>query len=144
MTCLKVLMMINIFVSLAMGMGRGKKLTISAISGLEFGELVQGDPIKVIQPGTRENPYNASFLVSGKRYTTYSIILPTSSQLSFSGGGDFHLIISNFQSYPPEGFNGLLNRRGKQRIYVGASIGPLSFSQPSGNYSGDFVIEVIY
>ena len=59
-------------------------LTVSKLSNLNFGTVIQGDNSKTIIPSNQETPYNASFKATGDQNTAYTIILPSSS----TNGGD--------------------------------------------------------
>lgn len=63
--------------------------------------------------------------------------------MTLVGGGD-SINILNFQSNPAEGANGLLDDRGQQDLFVGATRDTLRFSQTPGDYSGTFTIQVVY
>lgn len=117
-------------------------ISITRISNLEFGTMVQGDSNKTISPGTSENPDNASFQISGNANQVYTISLPISANLTKAGGVD--IILNNFTSFPPEGANGLLDNLGKQTLYIGATIASIPTNQSPGNYAGKFTVVVIY
>ena len=116
-------------------------LGISNRSGLNFGSLIGGDPSKTIVPDIQETEFNASFEVKGKKNTVYTIILPQSMILS--NGAQAELTVNNFTSYPAEGNNGQTDVNGKQKVYVGATLQAIPNLQPSGNYTGSFVVEII-
>ena len=121
-----------------------KPLRIKSISDLNFGILTQGDGPKIVGPQNLENATNASFEAKGDAYTAYTIILPISATISLNGRGRSPITISNFVSNPSEGANGLLSRNGKQIIYVGATLSAIPVNQPSGDYTGDYVVEILY
>lgn len=120
-----------------------KPIDIRQQSDLFFGNGPQGDPPKVVPPGTGENGQNASFIVRGDKNRVYTIILPTTGQLIHSGGTD-SINIFNFQSFPAEGANGLLDDKGRQILYVGATRDMLRFNQSPGDYTGTFTVQVVY
>lgn len=121
-----------------------KPITITQVSDLNFGSLVQGDDPKSIPAGTSENASNGSFEVKGDKNLAYTIILPSSALISLNGTGSNPITISNFVSNPPEGSNGLLSSKGKQELYIGATISSIPINQIPGSYTGNFTVEVIY
>jgi len=119
-------------------------ITIDKISDLEFGIAVQGDGPKQVIPGTTENAENASFLVSGEPYTGYHITLPHSVMMTTGQGMGVRqqIIVNNFASFPSG--NGMLNGRGFQLLFVGATRSALLLNQTVGAYRGTFIVEVVY
>lgn len=117
-------------------------ISVSKVSNLEIGVVVQGESSLVIAPGTVENAQNASFSVRGDADTIYTIILPVSAILAKSGSPNLNL--TNFQSFPAAGPNGLLNSKGRSTFFVGATLAPIPTNQPAGSYSGSFTVNVLY
>lgn len=120
-----------------------KPIKLTQVQDLEFGILVQGDSSKIISPNTN-NPNSAVFDVTGDKNTSYSILLPTQMSISLNGSGSNPIIINNFKSIPAAGANGLLDKKGRQTIGVGATLTSVNVTQPPGNYFGTFTVDVIY
>lgn len=121
----------------------GGAIQIVNTQDLNFGTLAQGDSATRVRPNKNE-PNNARYDVSGNKDTAYTIILPTEIFITRFGGGSFPMRVKNFASRPAAGANGLLNKKGVQTLYVGATLEKIPFNQPGGPYSGSFVVEVIY
>lgn len=119
-----------------------KPIIIRYVRDMNFGTLVQGDGAKTIIPSS-SNPNSAQFNIRGDKNTSYTIILPVTSSISLNGLGNL-LSLTNFTSSPAEGANGLLNSKGRQTLYVGATLQSLSVSTQIGSYFGSFSIDVIY
>lgn len=119
-------------------------ISISTVSELNFGILVQGDPSKIIPPQTVETLDNASFLVSGDPNTNFTIVLPTTSQtITTPGSGGVRTIsVVSFQSNPSG--VGLLSGAGTQIVFVGATLNAIPVFQIAGTYSGTFTVTVVY
>lgn len=121
------------------------EISVLAVSSLNFGEAPQGDSSKSVSPGSSETASNASFSVSGSPGTAYTIGLPIEAEMITGSGGAYQSIrISSFKSNPGEGANGYLDSNGSQTLYVGATRDPISSAQVAGQYSGSFMITVIY
>lgn len=138
---------INMYLALALLFfslsAAAKPISISQISGLNFGVAVSGDPSKTVPPGTSENSQNASFRVTGDKWTTYAIILPSSATISTTVNGKTDTItISNFKSYPV--WEGYLDSRGRENLFVGATRSAIKVNQLAGSYSGVFTMTVVY
>lgn len=118
-------------------------ISIQNEASLDFGTVLAGSTL-TIPPGNNPSSDSARFEVTGEKRTAYTIILPTSGVVRHNTQTQFEIALSGFQSNPPEGNNGLLAPNGKQKLWVGATLGPVPFSTPAGNYSGSFVVEVIY
>ena len=121
-----------------------KAISITPITGLDFGTAAQGDPAKTVPPGTSETGSNASFRVRGDDNRAYTIILPNSATLTTGIGGAGRTITYNSFTSFPTGSGGLLNNNGEQMLYVGATRSALSMTQVSGTYTGSFLITVVY
>lgn len=120
-------------------------LTLTAISDLSFGEAPQGDTVKTIPAGSAENPFNASFNVTGDPNTSFTIVLPDALDLTTGGGGaNERMNVSNFMSSPAAGANGLLSSSGTQTIFIGASRHSLPMTQVPGIYQGSFSVSVVF
>lgn len=117
-----------------------KSIRISRISDLEFGTGGAGDPAKTVPSGTAENATNASFEVQGDDNRAYSISLPATATIR--RGTVDSITLSSFTSYPSG--NGLLNNRGEQLLFIGATRAALRVNQTAGAYSGTFTITVVY
>ena len=122
--------------------GEAHNIQIQQLSSLDFGTGVAGDPSRTIPPGSSENTQNASFLVSGQKESTYTILLPHHVNLT-SDNGRGHMTLTSFTSFPSSG-QGLLDSRGEQTLYVGATRSPLDWNQAAGNYVGTFLVIVVY
>jgi hypothetical protein len=123
-----------------------RSISISNISGLDFGIASAGDRAKTIPPDNRETPENASFMVTGERHTMYFIHLPPdqSIEMSTAGGGarDKKIPVDLFKSNPVR--FGVLDHGGKQTLFVGATRAELLSNQQAGDYVGYFTVTVVY
>lgn len=120
-----------------------KPIKVTHIQDLNFESLVQGDGKKKIKRGRRVQN-NARFKVTGNKNTNYSIILPDRFTISRDGLGGFPLTVKSLRSRPEPGANGDLGKKGRQTIYIGATLQAIPNNQPIGSYSGSFLIEVLY
>jgi hypothetical protein len=116
-------------------------ISISVLTGLNFGTVTQGDPPKIIPPSNINTGENASFRVTGDPNTTYNINLPESATMS---NGASSLTISNFTSNPSFSGGGLFDTSGIETIYVGGTLQAIPFNIKTGDYNGTFVIDVSY
>lgn len=82
----------------------------------------------------------ARFEVSGDPGAVYAITVPANGTVTLTSSGGQTMPLSDFSVSPP---TGQLNASGRQSVAVGArlTVNPL---QPSGNYSGSFVVYVDY
>lgn len=120
-------------------------IKISAVSGLDFGNGGPGDIAKTIAPGTSETSTNASFQVTGDNNRAYTISLPVSATMQTGNGQNTDTIaLTNFQSFPLPGANGLLSASGSQNLFVGATRAALKINQRQGTYTGTYSITVVY
>lgn len=134
-----------LFLSSSALAAKPKVLKISTVSDLDFGTGSPGDFSKTISPGTSETSTNASFSVTGEPNTAYTITLPSSATLQTGNGNKKDTInLSNFQSFPIQGANGLLDTSGNQMVFIGATRDSLKTTQLAGSYSGSFSITVVY
>lgn len=118
-------------------------IRVRATSDLSFGVGVQGDPAKTIPAGQSQNAHNASFLVEGPPSKSFSILLPQDLRLnSLAGAPDNRIALRHFTSFP-EG-SAVIGRDGQQKFFVGATLDPIPFNAPTGNYQGYFLVVVIY
>lgn len=121
----------------------GKPIKVSAVSNLNFPTAPQGDGIFVVPAGTSETPTNASFLVTGDRNVTYTIVLPAMATMTAKIGSKQDTInLSGFTSFPSN--VGVLNGAGSQYLYVGATRAAIRHNQLTGSYSGSFSVTVVY
>lgn len=122
-----------------------QKLQIIKISDLDFGEASPGDGVKVVAPGQQENFENASFRVIGEPRKSFIIFLPPPNSVTMklgAGGPNQEIKLMQFTSNPSS--SGLLDSTGQAMIYIGASREAIPVSAKAGDYSGTFVITVIY
>ncbi len=134
---------LNVALALLPAVVLAKHIRIEQVSDLDFGVSVAGDPPKTIPAGQSESPQNASFEVTGKSNQSYTILLPPFALLSAGWGPSSQMYLRSFTSFPECG-QGLLNHRGEQMVYVGATRNALSSNQRAGLYSGTFLITVVY
>ena len=83
----------------------------------------------------------ARFEVAGDANLTYAITLPANGSASLANGSGQNMSLTDFASSPAS--TGLLNALGRQTLSVGARLN-VGASQPTGSYSGSFVIYVDY
>jgi hypothetical protein len=121
------------------------RLQIEKTSDLNFGEASPGDGPKLVPAGTSENPENASFAVRGEPSRMYQIVLPSHNSvvMATSGGGpNGQITIKEFYSWPIR--YGIMNSNGESNIYVGALREGIKVKQKVGEYTGQFVVTVVY
>ena len=117
------------------------EISVTSLTGLNFGQVTQGDIAKVIAPSNINTGENASFSVTGDANTVYNINLPTSISIS---NGASNLTINNFTSNPPFTNGGLLDVSGKETVYIGATLQSIPINLQPGAYNGTFLIDVSY
>lgn len=119
-------------------------IKISAVSDIDFGTGVPGDPSKTILSGTSENATNGSFKVTGDANRAFSIVLPTAAiDMKFKQGPKTDLIsVSGFQSFPSG--SSALDSTGARNIFIGATRAALKPNQMAGAYSGTYSVTVVY
>lgn len=83
----------------------------------------------------------AQFSVSGDPNFTYAIGLPVNGTVTLSDGAGHSMNVNNFTSSPS--VTGQLSGAGTQQLSVGATLS-VSSNQPTGSYSGSFVVSVDY
>ena len=121
------------------------RLQIKKTSDLNFGEASPGDGPKLVPAGTAENPENASFEVRGEPNRMYQIVLPSNNSVVMSttgGGPNGEITIKEFFSWPIR--YGMMNGNGESNIYVGALREAIKTKQKVGEYTGQFVVTVVY
>lgn len=119
-----------------------RAIALTALSPLDFGTASPGDTAKTVQPGSSENRENGSMQVLGEPNASLQILLPSEAFLSHSAASD-RIRISNFNTYPDSSSLQLPNT-GRQVIYIGGTRDALPPTLASGNYSGAFVVTVVY
>ena len=82
----------------------------------------------------------AQFIVSGDANATYAVTLPADGTVSITNGG-YSMAINAFTSSPSSA--GVLSGSGSQTLSVGARLDVVS-GQPTGAYSGSFIVVVDY
>lgn len=83
----------------------------------------------------------AQFSVSGDPNFTYAISLPVNGTVTLSDGAGHSMNVNNFTSSPS--VTGQLSGAGTQQLSVGATLA-VGSNQPTGAYSGSFVVSVNY
>jgi hypothetical protein len=129
-------------------------IAITNTESLAFGKFAAGagGSVVVATAGTRSATGGvvllssgpgaaARFDVSGDASLTYAITLPADGTISLSNGSGQSMSLTDFTSTPAS--PGLLDSLGRQTISVGARLN-VGASQPSGNYSGNFIVYVDY
>lgn len=129
-------------------------VSISNIEPIAFGKLAAGGggSVLVSTGGARSASGGvmllssspgaaASFEVVGDANFTYAITLPANGSTSLSNGSGQTMSLTDFASTPAS--TGVLNTSGRQMLSVGARLN-VGAGQPSGSYSGSFVIYVDY
>lgn len=121
-------------------------IALQGVSDLQFGEGIQGDSAKIVDPGNAENGENASFRVTGEPNRSYNIVLPSDGTVEMIVGAgdtdDKKIAVDQFSSFPSG--TGTLDDQGEQLIFVGATRAALRASQEAGEYSGSFDVTVNY
>jgi hypothetical protein len=132
----------------------GAPVSISNTESLAFGKFAAGSggSVLVSTSGARSTSGGvvllssssgaaASFEVAGDASLTYAITLPANGSASLANGSGHTMSLTDFASSPAS--TGSLNASGRQTLRVGARLN-VGANQPSGSYSGTFVIYVDY
>lgn len=113
-------------------------LAIAKTQDLGFGSGSPGDAAKIIAPAAATA---AIFNVTGQPSTAYTITLPTTINMTRSGGGGT-IAVNTFTSTPAT--TGTLSAAGSQQLRVGATRAALATGQALGTYTGTFTVTVVY
>ena len=117
-------------------------LDVKRLSDMYFPDAFPGSPAFTIEPGTSETAQNASFAVVGESGKRVTVILPNSKVHLENRASKDKIFVSNFKS--STGQTAVLDRNGELRIYVGATREDIPARIPSGDYTGTFVVTVMY
>ena len=117
-------------------------LSIEKLSDMFFPDAFPGAPAYRIDHDQTETLYNASFLVSGEPGKRVNIILPTQKIALENGRTRDKIYVSRFSSNV--GSSTSLGKTGELTLFVGATREEIPARLPSGDYSGNFSITVIY
>ncbi len=113
-------------------------LSITKTQDLNFGTGARSDAAKVIAPA---GATAAIFTVSGQPSTAYTITLPTTINMTRTGGTET-LAVNTFTSTPSS--TGLIAAGGTQSLRVGATRVAIPAAQAVGSYVGTFTVTVVY
>lgn len=119
-------------------------LTITNVTDLDFGTVVQSDAAGTVAPG---DAGASEFAITGQPATAYTITLPAAAINMTTGAGDTaqrQISVDTWTSNPAAGANGLLDGAGEQSLFVGATHAAILADQEAGSYSGTFTVEVVY
>lgn len=117
-------------------------LTITRLSDLVFPDSYPGAPAITVDPTFNENSMNASFLVSGESNKRVKVMLPSGIiQLRNINNND-SINVRNLRYNTTN--RSVLNNNGEMKIYVGATRDRISTRIKPGEYTGTFLITVIY
>jgi hypothetical protein len=138
----------------AVPLATGAPITLSNSESLAFGKFAAGTggSVLVSTSGARSATGGvvllssgpgaaARFQVSGDANLTYAITLPANDSASLTNGSGQSMSLTDFSSSPAS--TGQLNAMGSQTLSVGARLN-VGANQPSGSYSGSFVVYVDY
>lgn len=138
----------------AAGLASAADLSIGSMQSLSFGKFAAGSggSVLIAPSGARSaaggvallssGPGTAAhFKLTGDPDTIYSVTVPANGTVNLTNSEGQSMALSDFTVSPS--LSGQLNALGRQSLAVGArlNVGPL---QPSGSYSGDFVVYVDY
>lgn len=113
-------------------------LAITKTQDLGFGVAAPGDVAKVVLPA---DTTAAIFKVTGQASQPYTITLPTTINMTRTGGTET-IAVNTFTSTPAT--TGTLSASGSQTLRVGATRAAVPVGQVLGNYTGTFTVTVIY
>ena len=117
-------------------------LEIKRMSDMFFPDSFPGAPSYTIEPGNSETAQNASFLVTGEPGKRISVILPTEKIVLQNGTHRAKIFVSNLRSNA--GNSATLDNNGELKIFVGGRREEIPSRIPSGDYSGNFCVTVMY
>ena len=78
-----------------------------------------------------------TFSVNGPANKSYNVVVPTSVNISNGGNS----MTANLTSYPAT--TGQLNNSGQDTLYIGGTLN-IGSSQPAGDYTGTYTINIQY
>lgn len=117
-------------------------LSIEKLSDMFFPDAFPGAPAFRIEHSQSETLHNASFLVAGEPGKRINIILPNKKIALENGKTREKIYVSRFSANVDS--STCLDRNGELKIFVGATREEIPTRLPSGDYSGNFSITVIY
>lgn len=119
-------------------------IAVTNVSDLVFNEAAAGAAAETIDHDTFETANNASFNVTGEPNRAITITLPADGtvKMAVNGGGDadHEIAVDQFTSNTPA----QIDASGTTALYVGATRAALSATQASGDYEGNFAVDVVY
>lgn len=117
-------------------------LNIKKTSDMYFPDAFPGSPSYTIEAGNSETAQNASFLLTGEPNKRVNIILPTQRIILQNGKHQAKIYVHNFRSNV--GQTSQLNNDGELKLFIGATREEIPNKIPSGDYSGNFYVTVLY
>ena len=117
-------------------------LDIKKTSDMYFPDAFSGSPSFTIEAGNMETAMNASFIVTGEPSKRVTVILPHNKVTLYNGRSRGKIIVRNFNTNVGTSTN--LDTNGELLLYVGATRDEIPARTPSGDYSGNFCITVMY
>lgn len=117
-----------------------ESIQITKSNDLDFGSGYTGSGSSVKQASNGEG---AVFAVSGTPNQAYSIVLPTSVEMSTGSGTGIQekILVDQFKASKA---SGLLGTNGVDSFQVGATRAPIRDTQVTGEYTGSFTVTVSY
>lgn len=133
----------------AQGIGRATMKVVTAIavtnvSDLIFTEAAAGAAGETVMPDNVETAQNASFTVTGEPNRAVNVTLPADGSvkmmLGAGGSADTEIPVNQFTSSTLT----QIDASGTSSLYVGATRADLTATQTSGDYEGNFIVDVVY
>ena len=133
----------------AQGTGRATIKVVTAIavtnvSDLVFSEAAAGAAAETVDADQTETAQNASFDIAGEPNRAIAITLPSDNTVFMATGGggtpDQEIAVDQFLSNNPA----QIDPSGTSQLFVGATRAALSATQASGDYEGNFAVDVVY
>ncbi len=119
-------------------------VAVNTISDMLFTDAVSGAAAETVPADTVETSQNASFVITGEPNRAITVTLPQDGQVimvnSAGSGSDAEIPINQFTSNNPQS----IESSGSTELFVGASRETLSPTQLPGDYSSQFIVDVVY
>jgi len=119
-------------------------VSVANVSDLVFTEASAGAAAETVDAGTAENVQNASFDITGEPNKAIVVTLPADGTVKMAtgagGSADTEIAVDTFTSNTPT----TIDPTGVTPLYVGATRAALSATQTSGDYEGNFTVDVVY
>ncbi len=117
-------------------------LDVKKMSDMYFPDAYSGSTSFTIEPGNMETAMNASFMVTGEPSKRVTVILPNHKVILRNERNRGKIVVRNFNTNVGTSTN--LDTNGELLLFIGATRDEIPAKTPSGDYSGNFCITVMY